>query len=163
MSEAVCPICCDDAAEEEALHTLECGHAFHTACILQWFRQGAPTCPLCRDTDDDHHLTPLDTMARCTLLRQRARRKDAPTCLKRLVRRLRDAEEDLRAAGKELRVFETEHRSVIRDRRKRLVGKWRKWRRVRQLKRQVGVYTHPDVSMPLVTRRNRFHGGATIV
>ena len=155
MSEAVCPICCDDG-EDDALHTLECGHVFHTNCILQWFRQGAPTCPLCRATDDDTaRLSPLDTMARCALLRQRARRKDAPGCLKRLVQRLRVAEEDLRNAGKDLRAFETEHRSVIRGRNKRLVGKWRKWRRVRQLKRQVGVYTHPDVALPLVTWRHR--------
>ena len=52
-----CTICHADFAEDpQPCHTLECGHKFHTDCIVRWFREGrgmsydrrGGVCPLCR-------------------------------------------------------------------------------------------------------------------
>jgi len=34
----MCQICLDTDKEDEPTTTLECGHTFHTICIIQWFR-----------------------------------------------------------------------------------------------------------------------------
>jgi hypothetical protein len=54
-----CPVCktdmCVDAFQEcecdeitDNCYRLHCGHAFHTMCIMQTFRTGSDTCPVCR-------------------------------------------------------------------------------------------------------------------
>lgn len=40
-----CLICYDCEGE---MHELECGHKFHTGCIISWFRSGKTECPYCR-------------------------------------------------------------------------------------------------------------------
>jgi hypothetical protein len=41
-------VVCADALQSAAAYTLpECGHAFHTACIMTWFRANQTRCPLC--------------------------------------------------------------------------------------------------------------------
>jgi len=43
-----CSVC--QAGLEGSTHVLECGHEFHTDCIVRWFRSStaAVTCPICR-------------------------------------------------------------------------------------------------------------------
>jgi hypothetical protein len=46
-----CVICQEAfAGDQQPCHTLEeCGHKFHTACLIAWFRRGNNgSCPLCR-------------------------------------------------------------------------------------------------------------------
>ena len=42
-----CNICM--GSDCKGTHELECGHKFHTECIVAWFRSGQSSCPLCRD------------------------------------------------------------------------------------------------------------------
>ncbi|XP_057968306.1 probable E3 ubiquitin-protein ligase HIP1 isoform X2 [Malania oleifera] len=44
-----CAVCQEDYVEEDELGTLDCGHAFHTACIIQWLRC-KNQCPICKST-----------------------------------------------------------------------------------------------------------------
>ena len=46
--EEVCAICCDDISGE-ATSSLECGHAFHTRCVLTHLQRLGSFCPLCRN------------------------------------------------------------------------------------------------------------------
>ena len=41
-----CAICQEKCNSE---YKLECGHEFHTECLMSWFRSGQSTCPCCRD------------------------------------------------------------------------------------------------------------------
>ena len=41
-----CSICFSDM--DEGCHTLVCGHRYHSACIINWFRSDHKDCPLCR-------------------------------------------------------------------------------------------------------------------
>ena len=44
-----CSICLDLFKKKQNRFILEeCNHAFHTRCIIQWFRSGKKSCPLCR-------------------------------------------------------------------------------------------------------------------
>ena len=54
-----CSICLNDMVENTALATMQCGHKFHTNCLLRAFRT-SDTCPLCRDR-------PLDVSKRCSI------------------------------------------------------------------------------------------------
>lgn len=44
-----CVICLDYISENEDTYSLQCNHNYHTKCIVEWFRNGARSCPLCND------------------------------------------------------------------------------------------------------------------
>lgn len=43
-----CPICLDTLSCDDDTHTLDCGHTFHTSCIVESLRRVGPACPMCR-------------------------------------------------------------------------------------------------------------------
>lgn len=44
-----CIVCHDTISENNYYPLPECGHIFHTDCIVTWFRSGKNNCPLCND------------------------------------------------------------------------------------------------------------------
>jgi hypothetical protein len=59
LDEVDCAICMNSITNEVAANENgitahyklpECGHIFHTNCIISWFRQGSNLCPMCRTT-----------------------------------------------------------------------------------------------------------------
>ena len=44
-----CCICQTLLSEKNYYPLPECGHIFHTECIISWFRHGKENCPLCMD------------------------------------------------------------------------------------------------------------------
>jgi hypothetical protein len=84
-----CVICLDSikSGSEHALK--ECGHLFHTECIMQWFRTGYSRCPCC------NYSAPLE-VSKCTekklmltLSLKTARSKHAPPEMKKTYQQLR--------------------------------------------------------------------------
>lgn len=62
-----CPICQEGLDDS---HDLECGHTFHTNCIVAWFRSGKASCPVCRDEQNSqkcnfHYVQRLCKMNSC--------------------------------------------------------------------------------------------------
>jgi hypothetical protein len=43
----VCAICLETIKDDESVRQLPCGHVFHAASIVKWFRRGHQWCPLC--------------------------------------------------------------------------------------------------------------------
>ena len=155
-----CVICSESNLEQ--WHTLECEHGFHTTCIMQWFRQGASdTCPLCRESGEGEGLYIMDIHTRASFLRQKARRKDAPKDLVRMVHTLRKKEEKERETRKEYREFRTTHRDLFKEYRRLRIKKWRTWKQMRTQKRKLGLYSNPKITVPLLVptnlRRRRRH------
>lgn len=61
-----CAICQMDM--EGDFHTLDCGHIFHTTCIVSWFRSGPKMCPICRDEPrkvDNVNLKYIKELVKC--------------------------------------------------------------------------------------------------
>lgn len=106
-----CTICLNTFSETP-VHTLQCGHAYHTTCIMTWFRSGNPSCPLCRDEEENIPiLSPPEAVRR---LKKIAKRKSAPARLKKCVARLKKAEEEHTQAKRSLRDFEKTHVNVLK-------------------------------------------------
>lgn len=40
-------ICMDEFTKNDEMGQLECGHAFHKACIVEWLNNSSE-CPMCR-------------------------------------------------------------------------------------------------------------------
>ena len=120
-----CAICKEDIYCHPS-HELECHHAFHAHCIVAWFRtrDSRGRCPMCRDggghdeeqeqdgSEDgsEEEFVPIAERrrrisARVSRLRRKALRHDAPARLKRLVRRIREAEEKERVRIRDVREF----------------------------------------------------------
>lgn len=43
-----CAICLSPMDDPAGTHALECGHQFHTGCIVESLRRSGPACPMCR-------------------------------------------------------------------------------------------------------------------
>ena len=117
---------------------------------LNWFRSGQDSCPLCRDTSCTHRLNYISVRERSKLLRRRSRRKDAHPELKRLVVRLKKAEEKAKQCRKEASDYERRHRDVKKMWVKLRAKAWNAARREQNLRMELGVYSDETTPMPLV-------------
>lgn len=131
-----------------AYHTLPCGHAFHATCIIEWFRHGHASCPLCRATEMAHE--PVCPAERATMIRRYAARHWVPTTLQRMLTRWRAHETKEKEARRAYRSFRREHRDIF----KRDLQLWNKSRTARDTARgrmlKVGGYTHRTIPVALV-------------
>ena len=107
-----CTICQEEFSEiDEICGTStykldECGHKFHTKCIINWFRQGNKNCPNCGDCGlscrrgtrrgytHNWGWTGPEIRERFTTLRAYSKRKDAPKKLKKKIEKIAKMEED---------------------------------------------------------------------
>ncbi len=78
MGEDRCAICLGEINPDTRIgnsstnkYTLPCTHSYHVECILQAFRRGQPSCPLCRNIpeecvrrDPDEELMSMESIAR---------------------------------------------------------------------------------------------------
>ena len=138
--------------DENPRTALECSHGFHASCIIDWFRS-APrnnTCPLCR-AEPSTVLSYPDTMTRCTILRRKARAKDAPPELKHRVAQIQKAEHTLTQRKQEWRDFCTPDIKAILSTYRALTRKrWTALRAVHKAKRELGLSSFPDLcAMPM--------------
>ena len=150
---SVCPICTEDMPQP---HKLECGHEFHTGCIMKWFRAGSNKCPLCRCSgDSDCNLNFMDVRSRAAWLKIRARRKDAPKELQRLVEKEKMAKEKEKRHRDRLKRFELENKEQIATYRKLRDRSWTLRRRVGEHTRRLGLYSSDKYPIPVVVRATR--------
>lgn len=115
-----CVICCEPMANTDHLYRLECGHEYHTKCIVAWFRKSnKDTCCLCRDPGHDRRL--MDVTSRAKEIIQFV--DDPSTTVSRRVqnrvKKYRNVKSKLKQVRAERRRFEQDHASVF-DRNKQL-------------------------------------------
>lgn len=146
-----CVICSESMCETGC--TLECGHTFHAMCIVRWFRQ-EQSCPLCRASHTTR-FTVSDVQSRAKLLRLRARRKDAPPELRRLVAKWKLQEMKVDLLRKAVRALRRSNAAVLREE-KALLNRLRKWRQTtRMAQRMVGLYADDSIKIPLLVSGRR--------
>jgi hypothetical protein len=135
-SDENCAICMQSLHVQQHISLPHCKHTFHSACILEWFRSGAPRCPLCNDTTTQ---IPRGLGERYKLVRAFSRRKNAPTVLKTYVNRLKKTEKALVGVRRQLRELNHRHgifnemfkeRSKLKQRVRTLRCRERRYRRL---------------------------------
>ena len=85
LSSDICPICHETLESDSCpVYTLpECGHTYHTNCIVTWFRTCHKNCPLCGFIPPQPVRNPSkDLLAE---IRNYGRRKSSPIWLKKLL------------------------------------------------------------------------------
>lgn len=109
-----CSICLQPMSDDSNRYCLpSCNHTFHTECILNWFRSGHRTCPLCRDLRFPN-VSFMDAEHRAKYYRKAARKKNAPKALKKAVRKIINMENRKKHLYREKRKFEKENAEVIK-------------------------------------------------
>jgi hypothetical protein len=107
-----CSICLDKLNKESTYKLPECGHVYHTNCIIHWLRCGHNNCPYCNNngtnySSDDNSSPKTYYSKRChdqyILLRRFSRTKNAPIELKKLVNQLKLLEQKLKNINKEIK------------------------------------------------------------
>ncbi len=121
----MCMICHEEMIPEtnNVKHKLECGHTYHSNCIITWFRTGNDNCPYCGDKGvnaikKDKHVRRYFNVyfnqqkTRISKLRQISKRNDAPPKLVKFCERFSEIEkerEEIDANIKKLKSDETKH------------------------------------------------------
>lgn len=116
-----CSICYSEIVDDK--YELECNHAFHTSCIINWFRIGNGACPMCRNSADNnvelnnirHFTCPNRYQCYCSnsawikarknLLKSVIKRKDTPKALKNLFVKLDDTKLKYKIISKQISSF----------------------------------------------------------
>ena len=109
----LCVICLSQLGEDD--YSLDCNHKYHTKCIIEWFRKGNSTCPLCNDNplagqqnEYYYYGSPLIN-ERCSLIRRKfGRNKHCPPPLKRAIVKLRELEGNKKESEKILKDFKND-------------------------------------------------------
>ena len=143
-----CPICLDTV---DNAHRLECGHAFHAACLISWLRQGNLSCPCCRDNlhQPEESLPIMSVRVRASHIRRTvARRATAPADLKRLVSRLREAEAAHRQTIQDRAEYRRAHRETLKRSETLRMKILNARRRVWKLNSLLGVYECEGLRLP---------------
>jgi hypothetical protein len=110
----VCTVCAEAIdGSLESVATIECGHVFHTACVVEWFRFHNASCPNCRSeraaTDEEV------PEVRVSKMRRRARLM--PPWIQTQLATLGRVEAREKALRRERRALRREHAPVFkRDR-----------------------------------------------
>lgn len=139
-----CVICQQTQENAEAsLHKLECGHAFHPGCIVEWFRRGNQNCPLCNDTTLAAEVGSgyWKRVACIREVRRMRRRKTCPPFLKKTLDQLYEADKRLIEFSKERRAFKRKHREVYAEEASVQKKEWKQKRRVMRLELQALAQT----------------------
>ena len=149
---------CHDTEESENFTTLECGHEFHSSCIIQWFRSDQVECPMCRGTPS-FILTRMEAHARSSMILRKAKKKGAPKELKKLVEKYRKVQKEQKEFQKELKEFNKENAEIFKKRNVMRRKKWQLMSKVSSIKSSIGMWDL-DSNFGIGWRRKRYsiHG-----
>lgn len=114
MNDDICSICYENL-DSKPTHTLECGHTYHTDCIIKWFRSSNNSngrCALCNSeqlANGETYLIPWHARGyikeRVRHIRNISRRKNANPKIVKEVLKLKKIEEAHKSAKKNISAF----------------------------------------------------------
>ena len=108
----ICSICYE-SLENDTIQ-IECGHKYHTNCIVKWFRTGHKNCPLCNDTTIDveniSYFTKVETIKQ---IKNLGRRKNCPNNIKKQLDIIKKHKIKKTVLQKQLTDFKKQHKHLI--------------------------------------------------
>tara|TARA_B100000287_G_C20385993_1_gene683531 strand:- start:29 stop:532 length:504 start_codon:yes stop_codon:yes gene_type:complete len=132
-----CVICLDNISGDSETFEIECGHKYHTSCIINWFRNGYKSCPLCNDipsniNEDQESLfrysftTSQLGKQRLQNIRKIGNRKNANPEIKKDFLKLKDFKNEGKESLKKLSAFKRtpEYKNAIKMREKLRKKTW---------------------------------------
>lgn len=169
-TEDKCMVCQEQLAGNGDVHTLECGHKFHTVCIMAWFRHGQGACPYCRDTGVSARASRSDQgqrrysrygvgpLTNFKSIIAYSRRRDAPPPLVGMVKTLRSMEAELAERKEKLDSFrKSKHpdqtfSELRREHWKLNRSCWGQYRKVGEQKKRIDSYPVIPLIVPKFVR-----------
>lgn len=146
-----CAICfCDEI--EKPKHVLECGHTFHTDCILSWFRASKnPDCPLCRN-DGDWNIPDLRYKDKVKFLEMFSKNKNCPEDICEILNKYKCKKEHLKQKSREVRDVKTQinKTNLWKIYKRKLRNEQRAYEKLFELKRMINCI---DVK-PLIKKQD---------
>ena len=141
-TEEICVICRENLNTEQVFKLPECGHTFHTTCIISWFRRNHNKCPCCNHTGDETDeygdvIRPIYG-EKVKILKEYARRKDAPKLLKQIVNKIKEYELKYKLLNEELKILQNKsgkYNDIIKEIRQHRLKMWRCSKVIREQKR----------------------------
>lgn len=135
--------------------TLECGHTFHVACALRWFRYHNKTCPNCRSCETRERWSRKTPRERVSIVR---RRKHNPREVQRLLTHLDQVRTQVKVLRREYNAYRREHAHVFSFLRKCQSKGTRLVERERNLVRDIDRRCH---TVPRMTRTGFVEEGSS--
>ena len=152
-----CSICFDE--KNVSVHTLDCGHCFHTECICNWFRRGNGGCPICRSNPFEVTEEPNiainsyvynsgEMKQRVSYLRRMSRKKNAPTNLKNYIKRLKKAEDNIKDIRARMSSIKNDNITVFKSWQKECTMCYRSYRNKRRIFTEIAMYDSVEYPIP---------------
>lgn len=131
-----CCVCLDDINEDKS-HTLECGHSFHSSCIINWFRKGNSNCPLCNDKTITTNLGYFQKIETIKDIKKLSRKKSCPVVLKKKIEKIKIIEQQYKKAKEDHLTYKKLHKEIFNNEKKLMRNKWKISRKIRFLECQL--------------------------
>ena len=128
----ICSICYDSL--ETGTSEIECGHKYHTNCIIKWFRTGNQKCPLCNDnTIDTSNMGYFTKITTIKEIKKLGRRKSCPVNLKKILNKIKEITNKQKIKKQEITAFKKQYREQLKYFNKIKNQNWKLNRTIREL------------------------------
>lgn len=125
----ICMICREELSDAPVYQLPECGHIYHTHCIISWFRNGDSRCPYCGNKGINHNTSNKprsnnyswrrnaflykNDVGDCKLLelKRYSKKPEAPKLLVKQFSKLEESKEHLSICIAELKCFKDKLKS----------------------------------------------------
>lgn len=149
-----CSICLDDLTKGSVFKLKECGHEFHTECIINWFRSSS-SCPTCRgEQSQEYQKIGFTIKERLPIIKKIAKRKNAPKDLKKLIENLNKASKKNKLLKKELIKYKLENKNIIKEGRLIRNNLYNTNTEIGKIERLISLYNCKDYPMPNLILKN---------
>jgi hypothetical protein len=114
-----CSICLDIMSDQNKYCIEECNHEFHSKCLINWFRSGKNTCPICRGIGNEYNYKKSDMLFKLKL-KYGEKNKNSPKEFTKIVKTYLKHKENVKKIEKERKLVLKELKDIKKNEAKKL-------------------------------------------